>query len=698
MRKIFTLAALLLVMVVSVNATKKYATFETPASQGSWNAETCTYTWTAGYSNLVTIFQCGDGSLAEYKSIHLTTSEYTDAYRICFMTGNTAVATIAFYSAGQKDINFADRSETKNLDLSKIDHIAFGGASGSGSIVVQNVYIEKPMEVVFGDDGKYTVDFSDISVTGDLTFDEATGTLTSTGSGTLKLNIGEEDFTQVTNYALNCTDESGIINYLHVGDAINVTVADYYSSKYNATPSAERMAKSGHVNSIYWNINAAGTVSISSIIITSNVIKAVNPALADVTALPYKAWSGVGPDATVTGNAYPQNNVGTAMGQGSTIYGDGNVSRLNYVNLTGYSTLKIKTTVGAAVRICMNRAESGTGGDGDLGVDQTLTAGSDGYATYDLTGLEYAHLHCVKLPWNGATVTVTSIEAVDPNTTTSYVLSGSGVMTSTTKAALADETATLIDATGVTGTNVSLVSANPNCIFKANEGVLANENNVMVGTTISSLALTDGKPFAVPSGATATAATYTRAAGGTYGTICLPYAVNSDANVQYYTLGANDGTTLTIEPVSTVAAGTPAIFKTAAENITSTGSGALSANVNGSASTGTVLTLKGTYTQQNFTTDLDKKYYISGNQVKQATSSLTVRPFRAYMEASGASAKSFNLEIDDATEINTLFNADQSDIKVAAIYNVNGVQQSELQRGLNIVKFSNGTTKKVILK
>ena len=136
--------ALLVVGVGGAKGVTLNASFQTPASNGSWNAGTNTYSWTGSYSNLMTIFSFSGGQLANYTSLHLTTSNYTDTYRVCFMNGSTAVATIAFYSAGQKDLVLADRTETKDLDLSTVTHISFGGNSNSGSVTLTNVYLEGP--------------------------------------------------------------------------------------------------------------------------------------------------------------------------------------------------------------------------------------------------------------------------------------------------------------------------------------------------------------------------------------------------------------------------------------------------------------------------------------------------------------------------------------------------------------------------
>lgn len=120
------------------------AVWGSPAENGAWDSENNVYSWTLNYSNLATVFETPDGMLANYTALHLTTADYTSEYRVCFMQGSTAKATIIFSLAGQKDLVFAERNETKDLDLSTIDHIAFGGQSGSGSITVTNMYLEGP--------------------------------------------------------------------------------------------------------------------------------------------------------------------------------------------------------------------------------------------------------------------------------------------------------------------------------------------------------------------------------------------------------------------------------------------------------------------------------------------------------------------------------------------------------------------------
>ena len=90
----------------------------TPAENGTWNAQTNTYTWTLSHSNLMDLFSDQDltGKLGtEYAAIVFTTSGYTSGqeYRIVFMEeGNSdPLATVAFDSEGTQTVVFAENKK-----------------------------------------------------------------------------------------------------------------------------------------------------------------------------------------------------------------------------------------------------------------------------------------------------------------------------------------------------------------------------------------------------------------------------------------------------------------------------------------------------------------------------------------------------------------------------------------------------------
>ena len=280
-----------------------------------------------------------------------------------------------------------------------------------------------------------------------------------------------------------------------------------------------------------------------------------------------------------------------------------------------------------------------------------------------------------------------------------YTLVGEGVASASLTTALADANATFYDATGVTGTGVDLTSAaNPNALFKANAGVLANTNNVIVNGTCDNLVLTDNHPFQAPADFTATAASYSTTINTTAqcGTLCLPFDATIPDGVTAYTLSyvsGNDAATLT--PVeTTIPANTPVLLNGSGA-ATFTGSGAVDAdatNVSG-ALTGvfanTAVPLN-SYVLQNGA---------SGIGFYKVASDITAKPFRAYLTGEFAGSKEFlSFNFDDATGVNSLSSMDGAEsskfnVQSSKIYNLAGQRMSKLQKGVNIV---NG--KKVLVK
>ena len=83
-------------------------------------------------------------------------------------------------------------------------------------------------------------------------------------------------------------------------------------------------------------------------------------------------------------------------------------------------------------------------------------------------------------------------------------------------------------------------------------------------------------------------------------------------------------------------------------------------------------------------------FYIVGESAQP-----TVKPYRCYLTAPASEIKAFFIFDDGATGINGV---DAADAEIEAIYTVNGVKVNSLQKGLNIVKMSNGKTQKVFVK
>lgn len=117
------------------------ATFGTPGANGSYSGST--YSWTAGNSNLMSVFEFANGELANYKTFVFTFSDVTGApVRAGYYVGNTFTAfNNGFYSNGSKGVDLT----ALGIDLSTVTKIVFGGASNEGSCTIKasDVYISK---------------------------------------------------------------------------------------------------------------------------------------------------------------------------------------------------------------------------------------------------------------------------------------------------------------------------------------------------------------------------------------------------------------------------------------------------------------------------------------------------------------------------------------------------------------------------
>lgn len=163
---------------------------------------------------------------------------------------------------------------------------------------------------------------------------------------------------------------------------------------------------------------------------------------------------------------------------------------------------------------------------------------------------------------------------------------------------------------------------------------------------------------------------------GNYGTICLPYALASDANVQYYTLSNVQPDKVVFAPADNVVANKPALFKTKNATISSESTGYCLAKNAGTGAEVGGLQLTGTYAPL----DLAPKagYYVSDN--KLYNDGATVAPFRAYL-AGTAHVNGLRIFIDGETGLEEITDQLSND----DIYNLQGVKLQKTQKGVNIV-------------
>lgn len=194
-----------------------------------------------------------------------------------------------------------------------------------------------------------------------------------------------------------------------------------------------------------------------------------------------------------------------------------------------------------------------------------------------------------------------------------------------------------------------------------------------------------------------------------WGTLCLPFAINPNAYSDYsfYQLSSvdNERHEIVLSRIddSTIAAGTPVLVRrnAAASGISISATDAAMSNAVLTGSTAGDYSLVGTLTTSNA---LSNDCYVINNdkfwkvgELNNAGKTVRVGAFRSYLEAntSMAQARMLSLSIggDNTTAIDVLHAADDGE---AEIYDLNGHRLSDLQKGMNIVKRGNKTTKVII--
>ena len=87
--------------------------------------------------------------------------------------------------------------------------------------------------------------------------------------------------------------------------------------------------------------------------------------------------------------------------------------------------------------------------------------------------------------------------------------------------------------------------------------------------------------------------------------------------------------------------------------------------------------------------ETDAKFYVVGD------AGAKLPAYRAYLTVANSEVKAFTIGRGDATGISAIEALQNGD---AEIYTINGTRVNTLQKGINIVKMSNGKTHKVLVK
>lgn len=238
-----------------------------------------------------------------------------------------------------------------------------------------------------------------------------------------------------------------------------------------------------------------------------------------------------------------------------------------------------------------------------------------------------------------------------------------------------------------------------------------------VGKTLATenLVLDDGKDFVAYEKFAAKDASYSRTmnAGTTWGTLCLPFAIDQrkETECKFYRLTGidNDNECITLESCegAEIPAGTPVLFKMN-EGVKKLSISAQNTDLvkEPVAGTNTDVNLVGSFIKIGGKDNqgLDKNDYIIGKDKFWLVSELKkdgnskgvgIKPMRAYIHpATAAQARAAMLSIGkgDGTTVIDNLNAISNDAN-AEYYEANGRRTNGLQKGLNIVKRGSKTYK-----
>lgn len=193
---------------------------------------------------------------------------------------------------------------------------------------------------------------------------------------------------------------------------------------------------------------------------------------------------------------------------------------------------------------------------------------------------------------------------------------------------------------------------------------------------------------------------------GKFGTVCLPYKA-SYSGVSIYQIASASTDYITLEEVTGLMESGKAYFYQVNEPLNPTHADTKIRAFFYKAETADEAVapvanngLIGTFADNGNVPN--NAYILSGNKLYKVDSEVPFAANKAYLDLTavinkGSEAKTVDIDIDaEATAIETLNALTTGNVE--AIYGANGAKQNGLQKGVNLVKMSNGTVKKVMVK
>ena len=200
--------------------------------------------------------------------------------------------------------------------------------------------------------------------------------------------------------------------------------------------------------------------------------------------------------------------------------------------------------------------------------------------------------------------------------------------------------------------------------------------------------------FVNPTEFTATAARYTvvaaELAGGQFATLTIPFNATTLPGEAYsFDQGINIiESSIRGTSVSTISANSPVLVKAAGNysgsyvTVPVVTAGATFTNGELVGTYTAMPAVEGSYVLQNHTSSEGVAFYLVGSTKP------TVNPFRAYIKPQAQNVKAFTIDFGEETAIDNIGKADDT---ITEVYTIGGVRTTKLNKGINIVKTSNGT-------
>lgn len=229
---------------------------------------------------------------------------------------------------------------------------------------------------------------------------------------------------------------------------------------------------------------------------------------------------------------------------------------------------------------------------------------------------------------------------------------------------------------------------------------------------VADMTLNDNEGYDCEADITVSNVSYARdMIGNQWGTLCLPFAINPNAysDCSFYQLNSvdNEKKEIVLSRIDNqeIAAGTPVLVRcnAAVNGISISATDAAMANSIQSGTTAGDFTMVGTLKTSDALANNayiinNDKFWNVGDLINNGkATTVKVGAFHSYLVASTPSAQARMLSLsigdDDTTAIDVLNAADNSE---AEIYDLNGHRLPDLQKGVNIVKRGNKTTKVII--